>query len=53
MRPARLERVASDAADLNDDERAVTLERFNRARLMFGGSDDLAQLRAWKLPEER
>lgn len=41
------------AEGLPADERATYLDRLERARQMFGGTDALQHFRSWKSPEER
>jgi hypothetical protein len=53
----RIEEFFADAerraADLNDDEKGIILERLKLAREMVGGTDALEWLRSWKAPNER
>ena len=41
------------AAALSDEERAMLLDRVQRARALLGGVDALQRFRRWKAPEER
>ncbi len=41
------------AAHLSDEEKAVMLERLDRARKIVGENDALELFRLWKAPEER
>jgi hypothetical protein len=47
------ESVAAKAAGLQDEERTAILQRLERARALFGGSDAMGWFRKWKLAEER
>lgn len=46
------EKLAAEAANLDENEREVITMRLDRARKMFGGTTALTHFRAWKLPEE-
>jgi Skp family chaperone for outer membrane proteins len=50
---AFFENAMRRAADLGEGEKEALLQRLDRARALFGGTDVLQYFRAWKAPEER